>query len=104
MADDSIVNDAEMMIDDTFFRVQITHYYNASNEPLYALFDSDYSATLLNEIEVQNSDPIIRIKTSDMNNVTMASRFVIDSTNYYPRRIHPDDHGITMIELTEDQG
>lgn len=91
---------------DTFFylsdfAIEVTYKFQSGTEKtIKAIYDNDYISSMMEGIIVENANPRIIAKTSDIANARIGDTIVVNGITFNVINVRPDGTGITTIELT----
>ena len=64
------------------------------------IFDDEYTGTNIGTGEIDNADPMVRIKSSTVSAVSQGDTIIVDTVTYYVKSVQPDGTGVTIAQLS----
>jgi len=93
------------IVDDFFSQsdfAQSATYTPSGGSPstITVIYDNEYISSIMDGVEVENTNPIVMCRTSDVVNAKHGDTITVNSIAYKIINIKPDGTGITTIELS----
>lgn len=82
----------------------VTAVYNpggGSPTSISVIYDNEYLSSVLGGIEVENKNPMILCKTSDVANAKHGETIVVNGITYKIIEVQPDGTGLTSLILSQ---
>ncbi len=95
---DDITTDLSTFLDSNEFAISITY----GSTTIKGIFDNSFEAIDLDENSVENTQPQVIVRTSDITGLKQGDIFIINSISYNVTGIHADGTGLTTVLLSQD--